>query len=68
MTKLIIWGAYPTTLKSVREGVSHIHGLGDSLLWWLSALIPHFVYKGYSLRVKARIRLHRSTGNRTPFT
>lgn len=49
MTKLIIWGAYPATLKAVREGVSHINGLGDSLLWWLSALIPHFAQNGYSV-------------------
>lgn len=49
MTKLIIWGAYPATLKAVREGVSHINGLGDSLLWWLAALFPHFAQNGYSV-------------------
>ena len=47
MTKLIIWGAYPSTLIAVREGVSHINGLGDSLLWWLSELLPHFSKNGY---------------------
>ena len=49
MTKFIIWGAYPATLKAVREGVSHINGLGDSLLWWLAALLPHFAHNGYSV-------------------
>lgn len=49
MNKLIIWGAYPVTLQAVRKGVTHIDGLGDSLLWWLAALFPFFAKNGYSV-------------------
>lgn len=47
MKKIIIWGAYPSVLKTARDGKSHLEGFGDNLLWWIVPLLQFLQEKGY---------------------
>ncbi|MCA3580005.1 MAG: hypothetical protein IOD08_22295 [Bradyrhizobium sp.] len=49
MTRIVIWGAYPSTLELIRSGSVHIAGFGDDLLWWLKPVLDQLESRGIEI-------------------